>query len=308
MKTLNKKITFPILCILALIIGLWGGVKWRDYKNTKSVVFRISTDKKMMDYDLQAAVNYLQYKLEKQGYTVLPWRYPGNFYHQTGDNAGINIFIRSNEFFYDTRMNSKAFNIYYLHRFLHIYAEEMQGYNYYLSSQKNLHKALPNYPNIGYFGVGAVPHKKLTPQYQYDVLYISETTNKNYLQYLKENYKYKYYSSLKFGNLTESERKDMLSQARIVIYDMDKSPLDDADYSSYAVYDIISYGRPLITNLSKSLYKTFGTNIYYYQNDENMIIQTTHALTEKDNIREAKAAKAREAVISDDISPLNLPL
>ena len=308
MKILNNKIIFPILCILVLCIGVWCGIKWRDYRNTKTVVFRISTQRKNMGYDLQAAVNYLQYKLEKQGYSVLPWRYPGAFYHQKGDNAGINIFIRSNDYLYDTRMNKNATNIYYLHRFLQMYAEEMQNYDYYLSSQKSLYKALPNYDNIGYLESGAIPHKKLTPQYQYDVLYIGEEINMQYVAFLKQNYKFAYYTNNNFGALSQEQRENQLSKARLVVYDKKNTKSNDEDYTPYAVYDIISYGRPLLTNQISSLQEVVGTNIYYYQDINDMAYLTIQALAENDNQREAKAAKAREAVITDsNYVPLNLP-
>ena len=297
MKKQIKNIIFPILCLLVLLIGILCGVQWRHYKDSKTVVFRISTDKKFIDYDLKTAINYLQYQFEKMGYTVLPWRYPGAFYHQKGDNAAINIFIRSNAFFYDTRMNKDALDIYYLHRFFYIYGEEMQGYDYYLSSQQNLKDALRNYPNVGYFGVGAIPHQKLTPQYKYDVLYIAENINPQYMAFLEQNYQVEHYNSLTFGRLTEDEIKAKLAQARLVIYDKEPSSQDDADYVPYAVYDIIGYGRPLMTNASAPLHKTFANDIYLYQNEQELFAKVSQALKESDDIREQKADRARQKAL-----------
>ena len=84
---------------------------------------------------------------------------------------------------------------------------------------------------------------------------------------------------------------------------MDKSPLDDANYVPYAVYDIISYGRPLMTNAPS----TAGIDIYYYTNDEELINKTINTLSEKDEVRENKAAQTREKILSTSKQLLDFP-
>ena len=299
MRKSIKQIVFLFICLFSLILGVSGGVLLRNYKDSKSVVFRISSEKEVIDYDMLAALNFLQYQFEKLGYTVLPWRYPGAYYHQRGDNAAINVFIRGNAFFYDTRMNKNALNVYYLPRFFSMYAEEVQGYDYYISSQKNLQIALNNRFDIAYLEEGAVPHKQLKPQYKYDVLLISDELNKQYQEFTNQNYKAIYYTTLNFGKLSKKKKEELLSQARLVVYDKNLSPKNDKNYIPYAVYDIISYGRPLLTNMIFDLYQNFGSYLYYFQNTEDMINQTKLSLAEKDDIREMKSSYARKKVISD---------
>ena len=302
-----RKIYLTLLVLVCLSLGVFGGVFYRSWRMSKTVAFRISTNEQFVDYDLKSALNYLQYEFERQGYRVLPWRYQGDFYFNEADNAAINVFVRSFDVIWDARMNKKAFNIYYLHRFVSIYAEEFRNYDYYLSSQKNLLQALSFRPDVGYFEGGAVPHDKLSPNYLYDVLYISEHFENDYINYLENQYRVKIFDGLKFGQLSQKEREKELAQARLVVYDVEQSAQDDEDYVPYAVYDILSYGRPLVTNYKKTLAEIGQGNIYMFVRLEDMGDIIQKVLNMGSNELESRAEMVRKVLLLKQKKQTALP-
>lgn len=277
-----------------ILIGITSGLYVRRYVQSKTVVFRLSSPKSDMDYDLLCAVRFLEYQFQKKGYRVLPWREGGEFYFNQSAPASINVFVRGFSFFYDTRMDDKAVDVYYLHRLTSLYFEELRNYDYYLTSQKGLINALKDRQNIGYFGVGAVPHSILESDYKYDVLYIYETPNEMG-EFLRTHYNIKAFNGIKFANLSETERQNELKSARLVFYDMDARWGDDVDYIPYAVFDVISYGRPIMTAFKPELEKIGASYLFRSPEDVPQILD--RALLEKDNIREAKARALRDRIL-----------
>lgn len=276
-------------------LGIICGVGFRQWQRAKTVAFRLSTPVAQADYDLIASINYLAYKFKQNGYRVLPWFEGGNFYFNESDEAGINVFIRGFSLFYDTRMNSKAIDVYYLPRVTSIYLEELRNYDYYLSSQKGLVTAMGNPQNMRYMGSGAVFHKLLKPDYKYDVLYIYEQKNEAYAQFLNSHYQTKIYGGFAFAKLDEKQRKKELESARLVVYEAGNNPLDDADYVPFAVYDIISYGRPILTNFNPHLEKIGVKYLFYHP--EDMIHLTENALSENSRNLENNALILRDKVL-----------
>jgi len=295
---LKKKFLIALFGVLLFGLGFGGAMVYRSYRNSKSVVLRFSNEADKVDYDLIAATDYLTYQFEQNGYKVYRSRFPGEYYHNEADSAGINVFVRMFSSFYDTRMNKNAINLYYLHRFSNQYQEEMRGYNGYLSSQKNLLKAFDYRPNVGFLEGGAVPHELLLPDYQYDVLYIYEQQNDDVINFLSNRYNAKIFNGNRFSRLSVNEKEKILAQAKIVIYDMEQPYLDDQDYVPYAVYDIISYGRPVMTNYKDPLQRLFGHRVYLYTDYPHMMEIVTKAMAFRTMVREKYAQEAREILLN----------
>lgn len=294
---MRKTVAVTCLFLLLIFSGIVGGVCVHRYIQSKTVVFRLSTPKSRIDYDLLSAIQFLEYQFQQAGYRVLPWRDGGNFYYNQDNDAGINVFIRGFSVFYDTRMNDKALDIYYLHRFTYIYMEEFRGYDYYLSSQKKAMNMLKDHFNIGYFGAGAVPHPILEADYKYDILYVYETRNMATENFLRSRYQVESFAGIHFANLSKTERENALRNARLVFYEFDSNIRDDADYVPYGVLDIISYGRPVMMTYNPHLAE-MGAD-YLFSGYENMQFVVEKALTENDAVREEKAKKLRENLLKN---------
>ena len=127
-----------LLCLLFLSAGICTGIFLFKVWQQKTVAFRVSNSEKEMDYDFAAALSYLKYRLEEKGYRVLGINYAGNLYPKNTDKAYVNVYVRGFVPFYDLRCKDDAANVYYLHRMMEVHLEDLRGYDYYLSSQKNV--------------------------------------------------------------------------------------------------------------------------------------------------------------------------
>jgi len=284
-----------ILCVAAkigyAISGLLGNKT--DYN---SVVLRVSNSKKDVDYDLGAAMRYLEAEFKKAGFKVLGETYTGDLYNKKFDAAGINVYVRGYPPFYDLRMRMPGINIYYLHRFSYFYKEELRNFQYYLSSQKNIWAAMQGTLDVEILENGFLEHERLEPEKEYesDVVYIYEYYNEAYGAFLKYYMKALIYSGAAFERLGEERRKKVMKNTKLVVYDAGFSDKDDNNYVPYAVLDIISYGRPLLTNRRFPLELFMDKNVYLFNDTETMMYQTHLALQESNEVREEKAKKARE--------------
>lgn len=296
---MNKKRFFWGVCLGVVFFLLGTGLSGVVYqaRTAKDVVFRVSNSKAEMDYDFLAALAYLKYRFNQNGYRVLGTAYGGELYPKRFNQAQVNVYVRGFWPFYDLRRNDEAADVYYIHRIMEIYREEMQGYDYYLSSQKGLDKAVKEAVNLDFLESGAVPHEKLEPTYDKDVLYIYEYGNRAYEAFLRENLQAKVYSGRAFAALSEEGQKKELSSARLVVYEMGDAGADDKDYVPYAVYDVMSYGRPVLTNYKVPLEQMFYNDVHLFKKREDMKDVTLKALEMSDQEREQRAQAAREKLL-----------
>lgn len=287
-----------LFVLLFLVIGFGIGTYFTSsaklFQNDKSVAIRVGTSQEHVDYDLLSAINFLKYALERNGYKVAGLTYSGNLYPKDLDNVGINVFVRGFAQFYDLRMHPEKIDIFYIHRNIDLYAEEFQNFDFYLFSQQKIMDISADKLDANFMPFGFVPHEILSPQsYDYDVLYIYEYYNPIYGSYMQHNHSIKIYSGSAFAALSEQERVDELKKAKVVVYEMGKIGRDDETYVPYAVFDIISYGRPLVTNRKFLLNTYFRNNTWLFDDNESMILATNQALNSADAVREKKAARAR---------------
>ena len=197
-----------LFCCLFLI-GLGCGAGVRRFCDNRTVAIRVGQPKTLVDYDLMSSVNFISYHLEKQGYNVMGVSYAGDLYPASLNRAKHNIFVRAFEPFYDVRLRQDKKNIFYVERFVRQYAEEFVGYDEYLTSQKHIQHVMAPQVKIHYLPSGAVPHPLLKLDYQYDVLYIFETLNNSYADFLEYYIKnVKIYGGATFANLSDKERED----------------------------------------------------------------------------------------------------
>lgn len=289
---MKNKLLF-LCCIF--VIGFVGGAGIRHINDNKTVAIRVSQPQEVIDYDLMSSINFISYQLKKQGYTVLGTSYAGDLYPPALNRAKHNIFVRAFEPFFDVRLRPDHQNIFYVERFTRQYKEEFVGYSGYLTSQRSIQREMSPAIKMHYLPSLAVPHPLLTPDHQYDVLYIYETLNAEYTAFLEQYIKNaKIYGGAAFANLTEQERQEELSKAKLVVYIVDTGLKDDADFVPFAVYDIISYGRPILTNFNPSLANVFNNNIFLFNDLADIANETFKALNTPLRIREERARKARE--------------
>lgn len=297
----KNKILFGLLLCVMLIIGIGGGY-W--LKRQGSVVFRVGQRQNEIDYDMHAALVFLAYRLEQAGLKVVGMSYSGDLYPEKFNQAKTNIFVRGYRPFYDTRMGDNAKNIFYVHRTPSFYREEMRNFDAYLTSQKSMFENTRNELPIRFFDGGAVPHERLEPDYRFDVLYIYEYYNSSFAGFLSSRYTIKQYSGIEFMLLGKAKREEALAQAKVVIYDSlsPQSDIADSDkhYVPYAVYDIISYGRPVMTGYREELLRLFGEDVFMYADKlEDKEVLLARVLQMSDTERENKAAAARKRLLGE---------
>ena len=283
-----------VILLLGFGIGQYVASTINLSQNNKTVAIRVGESPEHIDYDLLAAINFLKYSFERNGFKVDGISYIGNLYPEELNKAEINVFVRGFAQFFDLRMNKDKLNMFYVHRYANFYAEEFQNFDLYLSSQRKIVDAVTTGVTFNFLPQGFVPHEPLKPQkYAYDILYIYEYYNPIYYSYMNQNHRLKVYGGSKFASLSEEEKRDELAKAKVVVYEMGNSGADDETYVPYAVWDLISYGRPVVTNQKLLLSSYFQNNVWLFDNVENMILATNRALNTSDEIREKKALQAR---------------
>lgn len=298
MKFCSKKLMLVwLILLMGFCVGLVIGNNVHLNQDDKQVAFRIGESPKYIDYDLLAAINFLKYTFERNGYKVAGVSYMGNLYPEELDHVGVNVFVRGFAQFFDLRMNEHKTDILYIHRNTDLYAEELKNFDMYLFSQQKIMEASPSYLNAYLLPIGFVPHEQLVPQsYEYDILYIYEHFNDVYVAYMQQNNRVKIYSGSTFAELDENQRAEELKKAKVVVYDMENTKADDKTYIPYAVFDLISYGRPVVTHSKLLLSSYFNNDVWLFDDVESMILVTNQALNSSDNVREQKALKARKVL------------
>lgn len=292
-----KIILMLLLFVLGMIGGYYGVLSSRVLQNDKLVALRIGNAPQYVDYDMQAAINYLKYSLERNGYQIAGGSYAGNLYPKELNHVGVNVFVRGFPSFYDLRMSEDKTNILYVHRFADFYAEEFQNYDGYISSQQQVLNAFGDKVNIQLLPVGFVPHETVVPEhYEYDVLYIYEYYNPTFCSYMQRDYRMRIISGQSFAALSDQQKAQELAKAKVVVYEMGNVGRDDKTYVPYAVFDLISYGRPVVTNNKLLLSSYFNTNTWLFDDVESMILVTNQALNSSDSIREQKALNAKKVL------------
>lgn len=296
---------------LLLVFSFIGGRNLAIYsfqhKKPQSVAFRIGNAQRYIDYDMLSAINFLKYKFQKAGFNILGTAYAGDLYPENLDDADINVFVRGFPIFFDLRLSDEKIDVFYLHRFSHLYVEELNQYDFYISSQQNLLNALRDKDNAHLLPFGAVPHKALIPDnYDYDVLYIYEYFNQDFYNFIQSVHNPKVYSGSQFAQLTPQDRENELKKAKVIVYEMGGDNPDDPAYVPYAVFDIISYGRPLLTNDKLLLSTFFNDNVWLFKDNSSMFVSLSQALNSSDDIREKKARAARRILL--DTFDVNVPL
>lgn len=299
----NKRMRWVLLLGLIFLGGLYfGNLYARNFRaktDDNLVAFRIGTQKEYVDYDMLAALKFLEYKFKQAGFKTAGWSYAGKLYPPELERAGINVFLRGYSFFYDLRMNPDARNIFYLHRLSQTYREELRNYDYYLSSQKNVLNFIGDDIMLNLLPGGYIEHKLLKPEeYVYDVLYIYEFYNADYDAFIQRFNNPKTYSGVGFAALSDAERNEELKKARLVVYETKDLPEDDDIYVPYAAYDIISSGRPLLTNRRGLLTSYFKDEVWLFSSQDEMKTATEEALTLTDEAREKKGVTARTVLKS----------
>lgn len=295
MRFWGKKLLLALVVLfLGFGIGQYIASSINLSRNNKTVAIRVGESPEHIDYDLLAAINFLKYSFERNGFNVEGISYIGNLYPKELDRAEINVFVRGFAQFFDLRMNKDKLNMFYVHRYANFYAEEFQNFDLYLSSQRKIVDAVSSDVSFNFLPQGFVPHEPLKPlEYAYDILYIYEYYNPIYSSYMKANHNLKVYSGSKFAALSDQEKRDELAKAKVVVYEMGNSAGDDETYVPYAVWDLISFGRPVVTNQKFLLNSYFQNNVWLFDNVESMILATNQALNTSDEIREKKALQAR---------------
>ncbi len=250
MSKLIKIILFVIVMALAFIVGDRLAIVSNKKVDKKAVSFRVEVPKKFVDYEMLSMINFAAYLFEKNGFRVKDVVYGGDLYSKKIDNTYVNVFVRGYAQGIDKRISDDRIDIYLVHKFNSIYLEEFRNYDYYLSVNSELADAIGfvNSGKVSLLPIGGVKRELLKPNYEYDVLYIYEKYDEAIKRVLDEFGKYKIYDGFDFGKLSQKERESELSKAKIVLYVSNFEEGKGKRYIPFAVYDIISYGRPVMTN------------------------------------------------------------
>ena len=260
----------------------------------KNVTFRINSRKQLIDYRTFSSIEYLKYKFGEKGYqaTVL---FGGNLYNPIADEADINVFVRGEGPFLDARMNKKAKNLFFINS-EHLYPEEMNNFDGYLTISNEFLDSFKVFKKDDVKLVfGSAPHRLLQPSYLYDVLFISDDDQTLTPEYIPSAYQIQTYSGKEFVKLSSAQKESELSKARLVIYET--SPSHSKISVPYAVLNIISYGRPVLTNEAKILKSYFLGEVETYWGYDDMINKIEKLLNEDVSKLEERAQRARQKLM-----------
>ena len=295
-----KKILCSIGVLVSVILIIAVGVYLGEQKK-ELVAFRVGVEEKYVDHDLDMALNVLKDKFEKAGYRVGKITFSGNLYPKELDGAKINVFVRGFLPFYDKRFIDDAVNVFYIHRADMLVKQEFDRFDYYLSSQNSTLKKFKNKDVIDYFAVDNIEREHLVGgEYNCDVLYVYEYVSRLYKQFLQASPKNKIISGSSFYLLSEEERKSLLKGCKVVVYGKGVYGIDDDEYIPYALYDIMSYGRPIVTNYNEKL-KELYDGIVMFEDEYDMVGATIKALEMSDEEREKKALEYKKILDEQEI-------
>lgn len=263
---MNKFMKIVCLCfalLLGVVIGYFVAIKNGRVMDEKKVAFRVELAQNDIDYDLSAMLSYLKCKYEKNGFKVDEFSYLGDLYPKRLNNAGINVFVRGYSILFDKRINKKAHNIYLVSRFIGGHLEEFRNFDEYMTIQKSLANAgKAKGVDMTYLEQGACNNKVLDRRNAKDIVYIFEKNEEAIRTALTSFANVKAYNTFDFAKLSKTEKENVFKNAKMVVYGVNQELISDGDYLGFAIYDILSYGVPVITNrvnLRKNI-----KNLYYF--------------------------------------------
>lgn len=287
--------------ILGCIVGFFVFLLVQNYDRNNSVAIRVSVSLDKLDYDILAMLNVLEFGLEQEGKSVRGVAYKDDLYPLELDNVGTNVYVRSETVFFDKRFEKDERNVLLMHRFNNIFKEELVGFDDYLVTQKNaVNVDIARNNDTSFLEAGYVRHNILKGKYKLNVLYIYEVINNYFKAFLDSVGKGLSISGCDFAKLSLDERERLLSEAKVVVYELGKYAKDDEDYISFAVYDIISYGRPLITNFKANLRDKFKMDIKTFKDNDELIENTVNLLNMSNSARDGMALRAREVLYTQE--------
>ena len=257
---MNKVIkTLVLVCFVFLVIGLgyFSGkyicenLEFR-YDNNK-VAIRVELPLKDVDYDLQASLNILKCKFEKEGKKVY-FSYAGDMYPKELNDAKINVFVRGYAPGLDKRIADNTHNIYFVHRFEQGYVEEFRNFDEYMSTNKDLVSASNRFGiNMSYLEPEICKKDVDFSEEGNGILYIYEDYNMDVIYSIKRIGNVKVYDVISYNNLSEKEKLEELRNAKVVVFDAKFDIASASGGVAYAVYDILSYGKNVITDWNRDV-------------------------------------------------------
>ena len=261
-----------ILCgilLLGLIVGYVWAVNTGKVLDNKKVAFRVELKKEDVDYDMKAMLSYLKCRYEKDGFKVADFAYAGDLYPKRLDNAGINVFVRGLAISLDKRINEDAYNIYLTSKFVGGHIEEFRNFDEYMTVQKGLMEAGKSAGlEMTYLEQGVCDIKKIDRNKATNIVYIFERNSAELSGVVSNFSNLEKYNAIEFAKLSEEEKEEVFKRAKVVIYIVENDFIMDGHYLGFAIYDVLSYGVPVITNRQSSVYGVDG--LYYFYNKEDL--------------------------------------
>ena len=244
-------IVVAVIFVSACIVGKSVKGKHEFKLNEKKVAFRLEMTEDEVNYGLGSILDYLVCDYERKGFEVLEPSYLGDLYPQRLNDAKTNIFVRGNSISLDKRYIDEAHNIYFVDRFTEGYFEELNNFDEYISTNKNLCSgAKSKGVEVSYLEVdncGKRPDFSKVKNKD-KIIYIYEGNSSGMGYRLLKNIGAEIYSSVNFYKMGRKNREKVFRQAKVVIYDC----LKDIDLYGgsylFAANDIKSYGLNLITS------------------------------------------------------------
>lgn len=235
-----------VIAFLSYMLGDFLAIKNGRKIDDKKVVFRVEYREDDVDFSLKSMFKQMQRKYEKDGFEV-KYSYFGNLYPKELDNAGVNIFVRSYMINYDKRVFEEAYNIYLVPYIYTLYKEEFRNFDAYMSPQKMFTEAsIDNGIDMTYIKKEEFDNKKLNRRHAKDVVYVYEKRRDDILNYMQNVVNAKIYSSTELAKLSDGELEDVLSMAKVVVFDSNRDIVYDDDYVPFGVYNILGYGVDVI--------------------------------------------------------------
>lgn len=235
-----------VIAFLSYMLGDFLAIKNGRKIDDKKVVFRVEYREDDVDFSLKSMFKQMQRKYEKDGFEV-KYSYFGNLYPKELDNAGVNIFVRSYMINYDKRVFEEAYNIYLVPYIYTLYKEEFRNFDAYMSPQKMFTEAsIDSGIDMTYIKKEEFDNKKLNRRHAKDIVYVYEKRRDDILNYMQNVVNAKIYSSTELAKLSDGELEDVLSMAKVVVFDSNRDIVYDDDYVPFGVYNILGYGVEVI--------------------------------------------------------------
>ena len=260
---------FLVIAISSYFVGDWLAIKSGRKIDHKKVAFRVEYLKEDVDFSIKSMLKQLQRKYEKDGFDV-GYSYLGNLYPKELDNAGINFFVRSYFVSFDKRIYDKAYDIYLVPYIYINYIEEFRNYDAYMSPQKMFTKTCNDLGiNMEYLEKEVFYNKKLDRKKAKDIVYVYEKRREDILNYINSIGGSKTYTSVELAKLSDSELEEVLTNAKVVVYDSNRDVVYDDDYIPFGVYNILGYGVEVILDKGKVSPEIKG--LRYFESKEDLM-------------------------------------